>query len=101
MRITLVLASLWLAMNAGTSLAQQQVAGNPEPPSGAAGPAEGRHHQPSAAEIDRRERATGESDQAIREHARRQDKVIDDLYKELMTPVPSGGRSSSAGEKTR
>lgn len=97
MRLTFMLTAMLFAMPAVSSPAQQSGAANPEAPGGAdASVIEGRHHQPSAAEIERRERATGESEQAIRAHARQQDKVIDDLYKELMTPVPSRERSGAA-----
>ena len=96
MRSAYPLALLWLLLSAASPLAQQN-AGKPEPHSGSVGPViDGRHRQPTAAEIESRERAEGRSAQAAQARAREQNKVIDDLYKELMTPVPSGAKSGQA-----
>jgi hypothetical protein len=49
----------------------------------------GRHRQPTKAEIERRERASGESAASIEGRDRRKDKQVDDLYKEL-NPTEQG-----------
>jgi hypothetical protein len=102
MRSAYLLASLCLAFSAPVSVAQQNRPPSQEAPSGTAGPVvDGRHRQPSAAEIESRERAGSASEKAIQDRARQDDKAIDDLYKELVTPVPPREQSGQSGEPMR
>jgi hypothetical protein len=102
MRFFYPLAVLWLLLSAASALAQGSGQNSPSgqgsqtnPPSQSewTGPVVGgRHRQPTPAEIQARERAEGESKKAIQQRDRQEDKTIDELYKELMKPVPSSGQ---------
>ena len=97
MRIAYPLAILCIALSVAPSMAQE--AAPVERPGEWTGPVVGgRHRQPTDAEIQARQRAEGASPQALQQRSREQDKVIDDLYKELMTPVPSGKPGERSGD---
>ena len=101
MRSAYALAVLWIFLNAAPALAQQDTPAKP-PDSGWTGPVvEGRHRQPTPGEIESRERAEGESKKAIQERQRQEDQTIDELYKELMKPVPGREMSGQSGQPSR
>lgn len=99
MRFAYPLAVLGIVLSAATPMAQEVKPADP-PASAPASAGEwtgpivgGRHRQPTEAEVEARQRAEGESAKAIQERSRKEDKVIDDLYKKLMTPVPPDEQS--------
>jgi hypothetical protein len=95
MQCAYLLAALGIPLSAAPPMAQE--AKPAAPPASArewTDPVvESHHRQPTETEVEARERAEGESAKAIQERNRKEDHVIDDLYKELMTPVPLNERS--------
>jgi hypothetical protein len=59
----------------------------------------GRHRQPTEAEIRARERAEGQATPALQQRNREESKDVDDLYKELTTPLPPLTEQGGAPEK--
>ena len=102
MRFMYPLAVLGLVLTATAAMAQQAQSPTPPPASDGMGPVVGgRHRQPTPAEIQARQQAEGQSAKTIQQRNRDQDKTIDDLYKELMTPVPSREMSGEQGQPPR
>ena len=98
MRSASLLAAVCTLVTTAPASAQQSVPDSP-PASERTGPViEGRHRQPTPAEIESRQRAQGESAKAMQERLRKQDQAIDELYKELMKPVPSRELSGQSGQ---
>jgi hypothetical protein len=100
MRLASSLVIFGIVLAASSSMAGEVAP--PEPPAAVESPGpvvDGRHRQPTEAEIKAREHAEGESATAIEQRNRQEDQVINDLYKELMKPVPSG--SSETGQPAR
>jgi hypothetical protein len=101
MRSAYPLAILWLLLTAAAPLAQENDSGT-APQGDRSGPVvQGRHRQPTPGEIQARERAQGESEKAIQEQRRKEDQTIDELYKELMKPVPKNEMSGQSGQPSR
>jgi hypothetical protein len=101
MRSAYALAVLWVFLSTASAIAQQNTPAKP-PEDGWEGPVvDWRHRQPTEAEVQARERAEGESKKAIQERDHQEDQTIDELYKELMTPVPGGEMSGESEQKAR
>jgi hypothetical protein len=102
MRSAYAFAVLWIFLGTASAMAQQQNTAAQPPEDGWAGPTvDWRHRQPTRAEIEGRVRAEGESKKAVQERNRQADQTIDELYKELMTPVPSRELSGQSGQLAR
>ena len=102
MRFAYPLAILTLLLRPTSAMAQEAKPADPPAVSDWTGPVVGgRHRQPTTAEIQARQQAEGSSAKTIAQRNRDQDKTIDELYKELMTPVPSGERSGDTGQPPR
>jgi hypothetical protein len=103
MRLAYPLAVLVIVLTTAFAMAQEAQPTAPPPAAGDwNGPVVGgRHRQPTQSEVQSRQQADGQSAQAIQQRNRDEDKTIDDLYKELMTPVPSGERSGAPGQTPR
>jgi hypothetical protein len=102
MRFAYPLAVLGIVMTTASPMAQEAKPADPPAVNDWTGPVVGgRHRQPTTAEVQARQQADGESAKTIEQRNRDEDKTIDDLYKELMTPVPSGERSGEPGQAPR
>jgi hypothetical protein len=102
MRFAYPLAVLGIVLNAASPMAQDPRPADRPAASEWTGPiVGGRHRQPTPAEIEARQRAAGQSAKAIEERRRKEDKTIDDLYKQLVTPAPSSERSGEQGQPAR
>jgi hypothetical protein len=94
MRLAYPLAVLGIVLTAASPMAQETRPADQPAASEWIGPVVGgRHRQPTEAEIQARQRAEGRSAQATTQRERQEDNAINELYKELMAPVPSGERS--------
>lgn len=90
MRIGYALIVLTMVLGP-TLLMAQEAALPPTPPTSGdlPGPVvDGHHRQPTKAEIRARQRAEGESTRAQQQLNREESKDVDELYKELTTPLP-------------
>lgn len=103
MRFAYPLAVLGIVLTTASAMAQEAQPTAP-PPAGNdwTGPViGGRHRQPTESEVQSRQQVEGQSAKAIQQRNRDEDKTIDDLYKELMTPVPSREQSGEMGQAPR
>jgi TolA-binding protein len=99
MRFRYSLAVLGIALTTTVAMAQPA-----QPPAANdwTGPVVGgRHRQPTPAEVQARQQAEGQTAKTIEQRNRDQDKTIDDLYNELMKPVPSRDMSGEQGQAPR
>lgn len=92
MRIAAWFAVLGLAMSTAPAMAQHVAPTPPSTPPALGdlpGPVvDGRHRPPTQAEIRLRQRAEGELTPDLQQRNRAESKSVDELYKELTTPLP-------------
>lgn len=101
MRVGYALMVLSIVLSPSLLMAQLAVPSAPPPATGdLPGPVvNGRHRQPTQAEIQARQRAEGESSPTLKNRNREENKDVDDLYKELTTPLPPLTDQGGAPEK--